>query len=157
MEFTRQDGVGYHFLLQGFFLTQGLNLCFLHWQADSLPLALPAKPSVMLQSTLIITLPPKEYTTCPNAHISPDTEHWARPRLCCVGDGGTNGATESVKNLPENSNELKYSDRKHTSLCIIHMGRKATITVHQRKSCQKQTRLADTILAIMILKLMTDI
>ena len=33
--------VGCHFLLQGIFLTQGLNLsllCLLHWQADSLPL-----------------------------------------------------------------------------------------------------------------------
>ena len=30
--------VGCHFLLQGFFLTQGLNTCPLHWQADSLPL-----------------------------------------------------------------------------------------------------------------------
>ena len=33
--------VGCHFLLQGIFLTQGSNLCFLpllHWQADSLPL-----------------------------------------------------------------------------------------------------------------------
>ena len=33
--------LGCHFLLQGIFLTQGLNLyllCLLHWQADSLPL-----------------------------------------------------------------------------------------------------------------------
>ena len=32
--------MGCHFLLQGIFLTQGLNpslLCLLHWQADSLP------------------------------------------------------------------------------------------------------------------------
>ena len=27
-----------HFLLQGILLTQGLNLCLLHWQVDSLPL-----------------------------------------------------------------------------------------------------------------------
>ena len=27
-----------HFLLQGFFPTQGSNLCLLHWQVDSLPL-----------------------------------------------------------------------------------------------------------------------
>ena len=33
-------GVGCHFLLQGIFLTQGLNLCLLHWQVDSLPLSL---------------------------------------------------------------------------------------------------------------------
>ena len=34
----KNTGVGYHFLLQGTFLTQGLNPCLLHWQADSLPL-----------------------------------------------------------------------------------------------------------------------
>ena len=30
--------VGCHFLLQGIFLTQGLNLCLLHWQSNSWPL-----------------------------------------------------------------------------------------------------------------------
>ena len=40
MEFSRQEyGVGCCFLLQGVFLTQGLNPCLLHWQADSLPLS----------------------------------------------------------------------------------------------------------------------
>ena len=29
--------MGCHFLLQGIFLTQGLNLCLLHWQVGSLP------------------------------------------------------------------------------------------------------------------------
>ena len=41
MEFFKQEywcGVCYHFLLQGFFPTQGLNLCLVHWWADSLPL-----------------------------------------------------------------------------------------------------------------------
>ena len=32
-------GAGCHFLLQGLFPTQGLNLLLLHWQADSLPLS----------------------------------------------------------------------------------------------------------------------
>ena len=44
-------GVGCHFLLQRIFLTQGSNphlLCLLHWQVDSLPLALPRKPSCSL-------------------------------------------------------------------------------------------------------------
>ena len=39
--------VGCHFLLQGIFTTQGLNLRLLHllyWQADSLPLVPPGKP-----------------------------------------------------------------------------------------------------------------
>ena len=38
--------MGCHFLHQGIFLTQGSNphlFCLLHWQADSLPLALPGK------------------------------------------------------------------------------------------------------------------
>ena len=34
----KNTGVGCHFLLQGIILTQGLNLCLLHWQMDSLPL-----------------------------------------------------------------------------------------------------------------------
>ena len=34
----KNTGLGCHFLLQRIFLTQGLNRCLLHWQADSLPL-----------------------------------------------------------------------------------------------------------------------
>ena len=33
----KNTGLGCLFLLQGIFLTQGLNLCLLHWQVDSLP------------------------------------------------------------------------------------------------------------------------
>ena len=32
---VRNAGMGGHFLLQGILLIQGLNLCLLHWQADS--------------------------------------------------------------------------------------------------------------------------
>ena len=38
----KDTGVGCHFLLQGIFPTQGLNLCLqhlLHWQAEFLPLS----------------------------------------------------------------------------------------------------------------------
>ena len=35
----KNTGVVCHFLLQGIFLTQGLNLCQLHWQVDSLLLS----------------------------------------------------------------------------------------------------------------------
>ena len=48
MRFSRQEyWVGRHFLFQRIFLTQGSNPCLLrllHWQAGSLPLALPGKP-----------------------------------------------------------------------------------------------------------------
>ena len=43
----KNSGVGCHFLLHRIFLTQGLTLhllCFLHWQAGSLPPAPPWKP-----------------------------------------------------------------------------------------------------------------
>ena len=43
----KNTGVGYHFLLQDVFLTQGLNpcvLCLLHWQVGSLLLTPPGKP-----------------------------------------------------------------------------------------------------------------
>ena len=36
--------VGYHFLLQGIFLTQGLNTHLLHWQGESLPLCHQGSP-----------------------------------------------------------------------------------------------------------------
>ena len=35
----KNTGVGCHFLLQGIFLTQGLNPHVLHWEADSLLLS----------------------------------------------------------------------------------------------------------------------
>ena len=48
----KNTGVGYHFLFQGIFLTQGSNphiLCLLHWQMGSLPLAPPGKPLLTLR------------------------------------------------------------------------------------------------------------
>ena len=54
----KNRGAGCHALLQGIFLTQGLNLyfprllCLLHWQAGSLPLAPPGKPHDQLSTLL---------------------------------------------------------------------------------------------------------
>ena len=36
---VKNTEVGCHFLLQGIFLTQGWNLCLLHWQVGSLQLS----------------------------------------------------------------------------------------------------------------------
>ena len=56
--FSTNTGVGYHFLLQGIFLTQGSNLCLLHllhWQVASLPLApLGGHPSPTLTYRLVV-------------------------------------------------------------------------------------------------------
>ena len=46
MEFPRQEWTGCHFLLQGIFLTQGLNLSLLHWQVDSLLLSHLGSPTM---------------------------------------------------------------------------------------------------------------
>ena len=46
---SKNTGVGYHFLLQGIFLTQGSNtqlLCLLHEQADSLLLSHLGSPII---------------------------------------------------------------------------------------------------------------
>ena len=40
----KNSGVGCLFLLQGIFLTQGLNLHLLQWQVDSLPLSHQGSP-----------------------------------------------------------------------------------------------------------------
>ena len=40
----KNTGVGCHFLLQGIFPTQVLNLGLLHWQADSLTLSHQGSP-----------------------------------------------------------------------------------------------------------------
>ena len=42
----KDTGVGCHFLLQGTFLTQGLNPHLLHWQAESLPLSHLGSPVI---------------------------------------------------------------------------------------------------------------
>ena len=56
----KKTGAGCHFFLQGILATQGLNphlLHFLHWQADSLPLAPLAKP-------VLVTSPNPHSCTC---------------------------------------------------------------------------------------------
>ena len=48
-------GVGFHFLLQGIFPTQGSNtylLCLLHWHVGSLPAEPPRKPHLCMNELL---------------------------------------------------------------------------------------------------------
>ena len=57
MGFPRQEsGVGCHSLLQGIFPTKASNprlLRLLHWQAGSLPLAPPQKPSLVVEGQIL--------------------------------------------------------------------------------------------------------
>ena len=45
----KNTGVSCHFLFEGIFLTQGSNLCLLHWQADSSSLSHPGSPHTTLE------------------------------------------------------------------------------------------------------------
>ena len=59
----KNTDTGDHFLLQGIFPIQGLNPCLLHfrhWQADSLPVAPPGKPSLFTSVLIKIRLPKKD-------------------------------------------------------------------------------------------------
>ena len=44
----KNTGMSCHFLLQGIFLTQELNLHLLHWQADSFPLSHQGSQSMVI-------------------------------------------------------------------------------------------------------------
>ena len=60
----KNTGVGCHFLLQGIFLTQGLNPFLLHWQVDSFTTRATGKPRrrencLQLVYETSITLAPK--------------------------------------------------------------------------------------------------
>ena len=47
----KNTGVDCHSLLQGIFLTQGWNLCLLHWRLDSSPLSQQGSPNHVVKST----------------------------------------------------------------------------------------------------------
>ena len=82
----KNAGVGCHSLLQGIFLTKGLNLfllCFLHWQVGSLPLAPSEKPSESVHSDPIFlielygedSMAQLELDTSPSLVVSIGTGH----------------------------------------------------------------------------------
>ena len=95
---SKNTRVGCHFLLQGFFLTQGSNPCLLsllHWQAYSLPLVPPGKPKFHPTPVL---LPGKSRGQRSLEGCSPwcrwgsDTTEWLRFHfsLSCIGEGNGN-------------------------------------------------------------------
>ena len=57
---SKNARVDCHFLLQGIFLAQGSNLHLLHWQADSLALALLVKPFMKLVNNYLCHITPQK-------------------------------------------------------------------------------------------------
>ena len=49
----KNTGMGFHFLLQEIFPTQGMNPCLLYWQVDSLPLSHQGNSIIRLSNTYL--------------------------------------------------------------------------------------------------------
>ena len=77
---SKTTGVGYHFLLQGIFLTLGSHLHLLHWQADSLSLYHLGNPHSPLEDCIFIceTVGPNTFLSSTHTHSS---TVWV-PTLC---------------------------------------------------------------------------
>ena len=63
----KNTGVGCHSLLQGIFLTLGLNLSLLHWQADPLPFEPLGKP-ISKSCWLLLQHPPRNLPASHHLH-----------------------------------------------------------------------------------------
>ena len=104
--FSRQEfGMGCHALLQGIFLTQGSNWCFLrllHWQAGSLSLAPPGKPSnctIVVQSLSRVSSSVTTFSSCPQSF--PVSGSFLMSQLL-ASSGQSIGASTSVSVLSLN-------------------------------------------------------
>ena len=87
----KNTGVGCHALLWGIFPTQGSNfcvLCLLYWQAVSLPIAPPGKPSLLYQFSSVQSLSRvwlfvTPWITAPQASLS-ITNFWSLLKLMSI-------------------------------------------------------------------------
>ena len=78
-----QAGVGCHFLLQGIFHAQGSNLCFLHWQADYVPLSHQGSPERGKPRTELQT-EGRVNTTTDQSRLHGEKSKKQRPLRMCV-------------------------------------------------------------------------
>ena len=81
---SQKTGVGWHFLFQGIFPTQGLNPGLLHWQVDSLPLSHQGSPMLFIlcvwQSLSHVRLFETPWTVAHQAPLSMEfsrQEYWS--------------------------------------------------------------------------------
>ena len=71
--------MGSRALLQGIFLTQGLNLSLLHWQPDSLSLSHLERPNLCVQTTVI-----NSFTYADNTALMAESEEELKSLLMKV-------------------------------------------------------------------------
>ena len=85
----KNTGVNCHFLLQGFFPTEGSNPCLLHWQRDSLSLSHLGSHFIhgslymsMLLSQLLPPSPSLPVSMSPSVHCSTIYNSWDMETTC---------------------------------------------------------------------------
>ena len=77
--------MGCHFLLQGVFLTKGLNLSVLHWQSDSLPLS---HQGSFADNIVVVQSPSRDPMDCstPGLPVPHHLLKFAQVHVHCTGD-----------------------------------------------------------------------
>ena len=76
----KNTGVGCHSLLQGIFLTQGLNLGLLHCRQTLYALSHQGRPTSQIRLGLFFCVKLKRHTLCVNANLKTPVEQNEDPR-----------------------------------------------------------------------------
>ena len=85
--------MGCHFLLQGIFLTQGLNSSLLHWQADSLPLSYHGSHWILFFNSSF-----RFRVVCINTARNRRVSFWDDENIMELDSGGASLVAQMVKN-----------------------------------------------------------
>ena len=137
----KNTGVGCHALLQGIFMTQGLNphlLQLLHWQADSLSLAPPGKPyrfkAIPLKSPMpwfielkqitlkfICNLGTLEFCNQSPYESTPPNNSWQLPHKAVPGSEPVVGQTRLIDTPHSQSATKRQPIQPSQEECTVHI------------------------------------
>ena len=113
--------MGYHFLLQGIFPTQGSNSCLLHWQEDCLPLSYPEEPIGYLPSFILTISGHLQISLAYSLLVQPlFLLSWLIPATILIGCSLSLPSCCSISslNLQKNSSNM-WSIVSHSSRLIL--------------------------------------
>ena len=115
----KNTGVGCHFLLQGIFLTQGSNLCFLYWQVNSLPLSHQGSPMVTID---LYKLKYKQGWECNSPSCcQPCQQLWPSVTPCGLSSTASASLKESlIQNVDHRVDIWDYFFHDQRKNCFLH-------------------------------------
>ena len=128
----KNTGTGCHFLFQGIFLTQGSNLHFLHWQADSTPEP-PGKPT---PGSMCVSAVPSCSTLCTSLDCSrqaPLSREFSRQEYC------RGLPFPSPGDLPDPRVEPRSPPWRADSFPLSHLGSPLLVLWSSSKRLRKDT------------------